>query len=961
LPSHYNSNTSTCELGFNLNEPCIIDCECASGFCSLNEYDGIAEQKKISITSVIDRSDSAEEIVDTGEVFSTSSDLELGRSDHKAQIVGITFRTVDILGNASILNASVLFEIDEIHDGETIPRCPIEIYGEATSSPNPFSESPYNLSMRPKTNATVLWEPERSWDVGDSLITADIATIVKEIISRSDWVVNNSMTILFRMPDEYTGWDPSCARWVESFQLNENNIITPALRFTYAKKESDQQGPDQNRNSKTCKERKFDLSHQTLTNFIADKIADYNINSTTFIDPSFEYYTGILSNAPKSIHNGNFAYSSSDIDLSNTILTGITTFAHSKSNVTITNTSVANANHMFANFTGSINGIPQPINSANSMFAHSNTSIDLTDWNFTGMLNNPNQNMFNHSESTVTITNTSSPNANHMFANFNGVLYGIPKPIASADFMFAHSTSDVNLTDWEIYLRAPSMFFSATSKVTITNLTMDYLPSVPENMFRKFNGSLNGIPNPIKSAVSMFADSSADVDLTDWTINGSAKHMFHSATNAVVLHNAFILDASSMFVNFSNTVSLPPFFLGTPYYMFEDATGVANLTGWNLTADTEYMFWEARNTVILTDTTILSGYNMFANFVGTVDGIPKYPISDTINMFANSDTIVDLTDWSSFDSKNMFNNAVGAVIIDKFTTANAYQMFANFVGTVAGIPKYPIGNTTRMFANSNANVDLTNWSTSNAYQMFYRFKGEISGTPNHIPYAKNMFVYSSANVDLTNWNITNCEFMFDGATGHVALSSGYSQRKRGEKNNSPFTTESADYMFYNFQGAISGTPNPISTAKSMFEYASIGSIDITAWNITASTEKMFKNATTDIFLDGFTIVNGKHMFHGIKGNITGTPNFDPNQFELFFDQTSQITVTDFVEDHDLSFYPHITFICGNSVCQRKSPKNPLSDLALALIIVGSVFLLAGIGFWVKKNGYEALPDKPPNF
>ena len=187
------------------------------------------------IVSVTNKHDSAEESVNasalTGDVRVTSSDLEIPRETYD-QIVGITFRTVDIPNGAPILSANILFEIDEVRTGQTDTHCPVEIYGEATSSSSPFSESPFDLSQRTKTTATVRWEPEISVNVADPLTTADIATIVQEITSRHDWVVNNPITLFFGLPVDTTA-DGNCARWVESFNVNKDGITTPALMFTY--------------------------------------------------------------------------------------------------------------------------------------------------------------------------------------------------------------------------------------------------------------------------------------------------------------------------------------------------------------------------------------------------------------------------------------------------------------------------------------------------------------------------------------------------------------------------------------------------------------------------------------------------------------------------------------------------------------------------------------------------------
>ena len=91
-------------------------------------------------------SDDAEERV-TGSVTLTSGDLELVFDKSGNQTVGLRFNTVGIPLAASIVNASVQFQVDELNSEVTS----LTIEGEATDNAGTFSNSTGNISTRSRT------------------------------------------------------------------------------------------------------------------------------------------------------------------------------------------------------------------------------------------------------------------------------------------------------------------------------------------------------------------------------------------------------------------------------------------------------------------------------------------------------------------------------------------------------------------------------------------------------------------------------------------------------------------------------------------------------------------------------------------------------------------------------------------------------------------------------------------
>jgi hypothetical protein len=148
-------------------------------------------------------SDDAEEALNTGFTnWNYSSDLELvhDRIDNGgSQLIGMTFRDIDIAPGEVISNAYIEFVCDEIINGTADAY--FLIWGHLTPNSEGFI-APYVISNRPKTEAKVSWEPD-PWDAGGQRIqTVNIASIIQELIDQEGWVAGNAVEIII-------GEDPS--------------------------------------------------------------------------------------------------------------------------------------------------------------------------------------------------------------------------------------------------------------------------------------------------------------------------------------------------------------------------------------------------------------------------------------------------------------------------------------------------------------------------------------------------------------------------------------------------------------------------------------------------------------------------------------------------------------------------------------------------------------------------------
>lgn len=148
--------------------------------------------------------DDAEEALNAGFTnWNYSSDLELvhDRIDNGGeQLVGMTFRDIDIAPGAVISNAYIEFTCDERLNGTA--NAYFLIWGHLTPNSEGFT-APYVISNRPKTEAKVSWEPDPWNNGGEKIQTVDISSIIQELIDQGGWVAGNAVEIIIGVdPDK---------------------------------------------------------------------------------------------------------------------------------------------------------------------------------------------------------------------------------------------------------------------------------------------------------------------------------------------------------------------------------------------------------------------------------------------------------------------------------------------------------------------------------------------------------------------------------------------------------------------------------------------------------------------------------------------------------------------------------------------------------------------------------------
>lgn len=138
--------------------------------------------------------DDAEQRLSSGSVQVESTDLGLGIGS-QPQLVGIRFGSVAVPAGAVIERAYIRFEVDEI----TRDPATLEIVGQRALRAAPFTSTPFDISSRATTEATVRWVPPPWLAVraaGIDQRTPDLSAVVQEIVDQDGWASGGSMVFV---------------------------------------------------------------------------------------------------------------------------------------------------------------------------------------------------------------------------------------------------------------------------------------------------------------------------------------------------------------------------------------------------------------------------------------------------------------------------------------------------------------------------------------------------------------------------------------------------------------------------------------------------------------------------------------------------------------------------------------------------------------------------------------------
>ena len=127
-----------------------------------------------------------------GTMYMGSSDLEI-LNDGGVQAIGLRFLNVELPQGANIIEAYVVFQVDEVEGDEPVNAI---IQAELVPDAPAFENVNGNVRDRTTTIAIAKWSPEHYPTVGEKHQTSDISAVIKEVIDQAGWVTGNALVII---------------------------------------------------------------------------------------------------------------------------------------------------------------------------------------------------------------------------------------------------------------------------------------------------------------------------------------------------------------------------------------------------------------------------------------------------------------------------------------------------------------------------------------------------------------------------------------------------------------------------------------------------------------------------------------------------------------------------------------------------------------------------------------------
>ena len=167
-----------------------------------------------------------------GTVTTTSTNLPLAL-DGSVAAVGIRFSDLNLPPGTTIIDGRIQFTANST----SFTSAGLTIHGEATDNAEEFLQSPGNISLRKRTDASVFWTPDvwaASGEAGTAQRTPDISPILSEILDRPGWSTGNAVAVIItgageRVAHAYDGQPTSAAKLKVEFLPPETPPDVPAF------------------------------------------------------------------------------------------------------------------------------------------------------------------------------------------------------------------------------------------------------------------------------------------------------------------------------------------------------------------------------------------------------------------------------------------------------------------------------------------------------------------------------------------------------------------------------------------------------------------------------------------------------------------------------------------------------------------------------------------------------------
>lgn len=124
----------------------------------------------------------------------TYTTLVMGNNSLGSIDLGVSF-FVTIDQGTSIDSAYVVFISDAL---KVTDDCNVTIIGEDTANSSAFTTTWSDYTDRIMTSSSVAWNAIDHWEIGDTVISPNVGSVVEEIVGRSDWSSGNAVTLYFK-------------------------------------------------------------------------------------------------------------------------------------------------------------------------------------------------------------------------------------------------------------------------------------------------------------------------------------------------------------------------------------------------------------------------------------------------------------------------------------------------------------------------------------------------------------------------------------------------------------------------------------------------------------------------------------------------------------------------------------------------------------------------------------------
>lgn len=119
---------------------------------------------------------------------------------NQARMTGLRFQQVNIPQGATITSARVNFIAASTVD--TVDGLKLRVRAEDVDDAQAFTNRAFDLSARAKTTTQVIWEPEAQWTINESMTGPDITNVMQTVVNRAGWCGNNSVALYIEPTDD---------------------------------------------------------------------------------------------------------------------------------------------------------------------------------------------------------------------------------------------------------------------------------------------------------------------------------------------------------------------------------------------------------------------------------------------------------------------------------------------------------------------------------------------------------------------------------------------------------------------------------------------------------------------------------------------------------------------------------------------------------------------------------------